>query len=163
MDPKTAQRIIDCGPQPATPVVRKKPLAKKPKTEVVVQMGPFTDGNVSTPDSFENISGPKDLLIKPDTGEIGPFDPSKPVPDNVIRKYITVQAQDNDVPNDLPKSGSGDYILRELPAVVGLDADPDNNTITRVEYVRESYTTSTVTTQDPPQQCKKRTATLCLR
>lgn len=157
MDPKANPRIIDCGPERAAPAVQKKPLAKKPRTEVVVQMGPFIDGNVSTPDTFENLSGPKELLIKPDTGEIAPFDPAKPVPENVIRKYITVQAQDNDVPNDLPKSGNGDYILRETPGVVGLDSDPENNVITRVEYVRESYGTSTITKEEanpqPQQEC----------
>lgn len=148
MDVNTNPKNIDCSPsRPAVVKPKGKPLPGKPKTEVIVQMGPFTEGNLSTPDVFENLNGPKNLLVKPDTGEIGPFDPQKPAPAHIIRKFITVQAQDNDVPNELPRLGNNSLVVRETPPLVFREESASPNPLLKVEVIREGYTTSTVITK----------------
>lgn len=95
-----------------------KSLSKKPQVEWVVQLGPFTDGQISAPELVRPLEGPTDWVIRPKNGEIQPFDANRPPEKDVIRKYLTVGAQDNDVPEDLPKLGDSYQVERVRQDIV---------------------------------------------
>ncbi len=104
---------------PSTLGLARKPrpsIKRKPDTEVVVQMGPFTDGQITAPELVRPLEGPTEWLIKPKTGEIVPLEAGAPPEKNTIRKYITVNAQDTDVPDDLPKISDGYVVERVTPS-----------------------------------------------
>lgn len=146
MSKETPKSDITCSPE-RIPVKRSSGPAK-PKTQWVMQMGPFTDGQITSPDSLENVSGPFTFTLDPQTGEMKPLDPDEKPAKNVIRKYITVEAQDTDVPNDLAKVGTPMYVERTNSDLIDFDTSEQVNNITKVSYVREDYGTQTVQCND---------------
>lgn len=109
--------IEQCDPNTLGLARKPRPsIKRKPETEVVVQMGPFTDGQITAPELVRPLEGPTEWLIKPKTGEIVPLEAGSPPEKNTIRKYITVNAQDTDVPNDLPKISEGYVVERVTPS-----------------------------------------------
>ena len=114
MSEKPVVNAQECDPSTLGLARKPRPaLKRKPQTEVVVQLGPFTDGQITAPEMVRPLEGPTEWLIKPKTGEILPFDAGTPPEKDVIRKYITVGAQDNDVPEDLPKISEG-YVVERV-------------------------------------------------
>lgn len=114
MSEKPVVNAQECDPSTLGLARKPRPaLKRKPQTEVVVQLGPFTDGQITAPEMVRPLEGPTEWLIKPKTGEIVPFDAGTPPEKDVIRKYITVGAQDNDVPEDLPKISEG-YVVERV-------------------------------------------------
>ncbi|HEY1058771.1 MAG TPA: Ig-like domain-containing protein [Limnobacter sp.] len=93
-------------------IARKAPknLKKKPEVEWVVQMGPFTDGHISSPELVRPLEGPTDWVIKPKDGTIHPLEANQTPEKGVIRKYVTVGAQDHEVPSDILKISDG-YVV----------------------------------------------------
>ncbi|MDX1670678.1 MAG: hypothetical protein R3194_14735, partial [Limnobacter sp.] len=124
--------------------VKQKARRAKPKTEWVLQMGPFTDGQITTPDTHSNVSGPFHVVFDPQTGEARPFDPDEKPAKNVVRKYITVEAQDTDVPDDLVSAGTPTLNEDTPSELLPFEAQPQGNEMTKVSYVREQYNTATV-------------------
>lgn len=125
-------------------------LKRKPETEVVVQLGPFTDGQITAPEMVRPLEGPTEWLIKPKTGEIVPHDAGTPPDKGVIRKYITVGAQDTDVPDDLPKISEG-YVVERVnqTPLPSIDAIVNESEIKVVSYVQDRYDSGTITCEDP--------------
>ncbi|MEH6997595.1 MAG: Ig-like domain-containing protein [Limnobacter sp.] len=114
MSEKPVVNAQECDPSTLGLARKPRPaLKRKPQTEVVVQLGPFTDGQITAPEMVRPLEGPTEWLIKPKTGEILPFDAGTPPEKDVIRKYITVGAQDDDVPEDLPKISEG-YVVERV-------------------------------------------------
>ncbi|NJM33072.1 MAG: hypothetical protein HC848_09795 [Limnobacter sp.] len=114
-------------------------------------MGPFTEGQVTTPDSVQPLAGPYQMAIDPKSGEIEPFDPDAPAQENTIRKYITVEAFDQDVPDDLPSFKNAYLVERSEADPIAAD-DTEVSTIKVHEIVRDNYQTATLECdpQDPP-------------
>lgn len=138
---------------PSTLGLARKPrpaLKRKPQTEVVVQLGPFTDGQITAPEMVRPLEGPTEWLIKPKTGEIVPFDGSTPEKD-VIRKYITVGAQDNDVPENLPKLSEG-YVVERVnqDALPSMDGPAGKDSITTVRVIEREGPSSVECKDMPP-------------
>ena len=114
MSEKPVVNAQECDPSTLGLARKPRPaLKRKPQTEVVVQLGPFTDGQITAPEMVRPLEGPTEWLIKPKTGEIVPLEAGTPPDKDVIRKYITVGAQDNDVPEDLPKISEG-YVVERV-------------------------------------------------
>jgi len=114
MSEKPVVNTQECDPSTLGLARKPRPaLKRKPQTEVVVQLGPFTDGQITAPEMVRPLEGPTEWLIKPKTGEIVPFEDGTPPEKDVIRKYITVGAQDTDVPEDLPKISEG-YVVERV-------------------------------------------------
>lgn len=138
MSEKPVVNAQECDPSTLGLARKPRPaLKRKPQTEVVVQLGPFTDGQITAPEMVRPLEGPTEWLIKPKTGEIVPFDSDTPPEKDVIRKYITVGAQDNDVPEDLPKLSEGYVVERVsqdgLPSMDGKVGENGTNTVRVVE------------------------------
>jgi hypothetical protein len=138
MSEKPVVNTQECDPSTLGLARKPRPaLKRKPQTEVVVQLGPFTDGQITAPEMVRPLEGPTEWLIKPKTGEIVPFDAGTPPEKDVIRKYITVGAQDNDVPEDLPKLSEGYVVERvnqdPLPGMDGKVGENGTNTVRVVE------------------------------
>ncbi|MDP3186871.1 Ig-like domain-containing protein [Limnobacter sp.] len=151
MSEKPVVNAQECDPSTLGLARKPRPAMKrKPQTEVVVQLGPFTDGQITAPEMVRPLEGPTEWLIKPKTGEIVPFDSGTPPEKDVIRKYITVGAQDNDVPEDLPKISEG-YVVER----VNQDPLPSMDDTVRengkeVVRVVENGGPSSVECKDPP-------------
>ena len=151
MSEKPVVNTQNCDPSTLGLARKPRPaMKKKPATEVVVQLGPFTDGQITAPEMVRPLEGPTEWLIKPNTGEIVPFDESTPPGKDVIRKYITVGAQDTDVPDDLPNIGDG-YVVER----VSQDPLPSMDSVVRqngTEVVRviENEGPAAVECKDPP-------------
>lgn len=125
-------------------------LKRKPETEVVVQLGPFTDGQITAPEMVRPLEGPTEWLIKPKTGEIVPHDAGAPPEKGVIRKYITVGAQDSDVPDDLPKISEGYVVDRVNQAPLPtIDERVNESEIKVVSYVQDRYENGSITCESP--------------
>jgi hypothetical protein len=138
MSEKPVVNAQECDPSTLGLARKPRPaLKRKPQTEVVVQLGPYTDGQITAPEMVRPLEGPTEWLIKPKTGEIVPFDAGTPPEKDVIRKYITVGAQDNDVPEDLPKLSEGYVVERvnqdPLPSMDGKVGENGTNTVRVVE------------------------------
>ena len=151
MSEKPVVNTQNCDPSTLGLARKPRPaMKKKPATEVVVQLGPFTDGQITAPEMVRPLEGPTEWLIKPNTGEIVPFDAGTPPEKDVIRKYITVGAQDTDVPDDLPKIGDG-YVVER----VSQDPLPSMDSVVRqngTDTVRviENEGPAAVECKDPP-------------
>lgn len=138
MSEKPVVNAQECDPSTLGLARKPRPaLKRKPQTEVVVQLGPFTDGQITAPEMVRPLEGPTEWLIKPKTGEIVPFDAGTPPDKDVVRKYITVEAQDNDVPEDLPKLSEGYVVERvsqdPLPSMDGKVGENGTDTVRVVE------------------------------
>lgn len=138
MSEKPVVNAQECDPSTLGLARKPRPaLKRKPQTEVVVQLGPYTDGQITAPEMVRPLEGPTEWLIKPKTGEIVPFDAGTPPEKDVIRKYITVGAQDNDVPEDLPKLSEGYVVERvnqdPLPSMDSKVGENGTNTVRVVE------------------------------
>ena len=151
MSEKPVVNTQNCDPSTLGLARKPRPaMKKKPATEVVVQLGPFTDGQITAPEMVRPLEGPTEWLIKPNTGEIVPFEAGTPPEKDVIRKYITVGAQDTDVPEDLPKIGDG-YVVER----VSQDPLPSMDSVVRqngTDTVRviENEGPAAVECKDPP-------------
>jgi hypothetical protein len=151
MNEKPVVNAQECDPSTLGLARKPRPaMRRKPQTEVVVQLGPFTDGQITAPDMVRPLEGPTEWLIKPKTGEIVPFDAGTPPEKDVIRKYITVGAQDDDVPDDLPKISDG-YVVER----VNQDPLPSMDDTVRengkdVVRVVENGGPSSIECEDPP-------------
>lgn len=151
MSEKPVVNAQECDPSTLGLARKPRPaLKRKPQTEVVVQLGPFTDGQITAPEMVRPLEGPTEWLIKPKTGEILPFDAGTPPEKDVIRKYITVGAQDNDVPEDLPKISEGYVVERvnqdPLPSMDGKVGENGKDTV----RVVEKEGPAAVECKDPP-------------
>ena len=138
MSQKPVVNAQECDPSTLGLARKPRPaLKRKPQTEVVVQLGPFTDGQITAPEMVRPLEGPTQWLIKPKTGEIVPFDSETPPEKDVVRKYITVGAQDNDVPEDLPKLSEGYVVERvtqdTLPSMDGRVTENGTDTVRVIE------------------------------
>ncbi|MCQ8895896.1 Ig-like domain-containing protein [Limnobacter humi] len=165
MSEKTPLPLQHCDPS-TLGIARKAPktLKKKPEVEWVVQMGPFTDGHISAPELVRPLEGPTDWVIKPKDGTIHPLDAEQAPEKGVIRKYVTVGAQDHEVPSDILKISDGyvvdrrhDDIQPELTQRVTENGGPPPNTpneriITEI-ITKETRTVGESDGGDPPP-CK---------
>lgn len=153
MSEKPVVNTQECDPSTLGLARKPRPaLKRKPQTEVVVQLGPFTDGQITAPELVRPLEGPTEWLIKPKTGEIVPFEAGTPPDKDVIRKYITVGAQDNDVPEDLPKLSEG-YVVERVnqDPLPSMDEKISENSTETVRVV-ETEGPASVECKDPPPQ-----------
>lgn len=151
MSQKPVLNAQECDPSTLGLARKPRPAVKrKPQTEVVVQLGPFTDGQITAPEMVRPLEGPTEWLIKPKTGEIVPFDSGTPPDKDVIRKYITVGAQDNEAPQELPKLSEGYVVERvnqdPLPTMDSVLRENGNDII----RVVEKEGPASVECKDPP-------------
>lgn len=151
MSEKPVVNAQECDPSTLGLARKPRPALKRtPQTEVVVQLGPFTDGQITAPEMVRPLEGPTEWLIKPKTGEIVPFNADTPPEKDVIRKYITVGAQDNDVPEDLPKISEGYVVERvEQDALPTMDEKVGENGKDTVRVI-ENEGPAAVECNDPP-------------
>lgn len=151
MSEKPVVNTQECDPSTLGLARKPRPAPKrKPQTEVVVQLGPFTDGQITAPELVRPLEGPTEWLIKPKTGEIVPFESGTPPAKDVIRKYITVGAQDNDVPEDLPKISEG-YVIERVnqDPLPSMDEKAGENGTETVRVI-EKEGPAAVECKDPP-------------
>ncbi|PZO26870.1 MAG: hypothetical protein DCE88_11380, partial [Betaproteobacteria bacterium] len=156
MSQKPVVNAQECDPSTLGLARKPRPaLKRKPQTEVVVQLGPFTDGQITAPEMVRPLEGPTQWLIKPKTGEIVPFDSETPPEKDVVRKYITVGAQDNDVPEDLPKLSEGYVVERvtqdTLPSMDGRVTENGTDTVRVIE--KEGPASVEYKDMPPPPVC----------
>lgn len=152
MSEKPVVNAQECDPSTLGLARKPRPaLKRKPQTEVVVQLGPFTDGQITAPEMVRPLEGPTEWLIKSKTGEIVPFDAGTPPEKDVIRKYITVGAQDNDVPEDLPKLSEG-YVVERVnqDPLPSMDGEVGENGVNTVRVVEKEGPASVECKDTPP-------------
>ncbi|MCR2746876.1 Ig-like domain-containing protein [Limnobacter parvus] len=152
MSEKPVVNAQECDPSTLGLARKPRPAMKrKPQTEVVVQLGPFTEGQITAPEMVRPLEGPTEWLINPKTGEIVPFDAGTPPEKDVIRKYITVGAQDNDVPEDLPKLSEG-YVIERVnqEPLPSLDGTVGENGVDTVRVVEREGPASVDCESTPP-------------
>lgn len=152
MSQKPALPPQECDPSTLGVARKPRPVGKrKPQTEVVVQLGPYTEGQITAPELVRPLEGPTDWLIKPKTGEIVPFDPASPPEKDVIRKYINVGAQDTDVPDQLPKTNEGFVVERVNTALLpGSEGDPSTPLTNTVRIIDKEGPASLECEAPPP-------------
>jgi len=152
MSEKPVVNAQECDPSTLGLARKPRPAMKrKPQTEVVVQLGPFTEGQITAPEMVRPLEGPTEWLINPKNGEIVPFDAGTPPEKDVIRKYITVSAQDNDVPEDLPKLSEG-YVVERVTqdALPSIDSTVRENGTDTVRVVEKEGPASVECESTPP-------------
>ena len=152
MSEKPVVNAQECDPSTLGLARKPRPaLKRKPQTEVVVQLGPFTDGQITAPEMVRPLEGPTEWLIKPKTGEIVPLEAGTPPEKDVIRKYITVGAQDTDVPEDLPKLSEG-YVVERVnqDPLPSMDEKTGENGTETVRVVEKEGPASVECKDTPP-------------